>query len=51
MLIWEENVNVCFGEVDLGGFERVTYRWTRWKSVRCPLSAEYIHIGATQMRF
>jgi hypothetical protein len=33
------------------GVEKSTHRWIRWKSVRCPLSAEYMHIGATQIRF
>ncbi len=51
MLIWGENVKGCFAEIALGGFEKITYKWTRWKSVRRPLSAEYMHIGATQMRF
>jgi hypothetical protein len=31
--------------------KKSTHRWIRWKSVRCPLSAEYMHIGATQIRF
>jgi hypothetical protein len=38
-----------FGLVE--SFSLRTYRWMRWKSVRCPFSAEYMHIGATQMRF
>jgi hypothetical protein len=40
------------GEVSLGNWEGGggAY-WTTWKSVNEPLSAEYMHIGATQMRF